>query len=391
MPLSWAHRGWAGHTPSVPVLTVSRGEFLDSVELRGRVKARKSVEISAPAETADLQILKLATDGSLVKQGDVIVEFDRSRAGQDLVQFRSALKAAQAEIEQGRAQARLTAEEDTNAVLKAGYEVESARLDASKAEIVSEIEGAEAKLKLADAQQKLREAQQKLKANQRSSAATVQGKIDAARKAAYDVERTERGLSKMSLKAPLSGMVSLSRSWSMQGETTFKPGDHSWPGAPIAEIPDISTLRIFARADETERGRLALQQPVTVHLDAVADRQFTGKLESIGTLTSMDLNDGWPFPRKFDLGISIDQSDPRLKPEMTAQVTVIVERVPNAITVPAQATFQKSGHSVAYVWNGSAFQERSIEIGRRNGDRILVASGLHPGDRVALRDPAEKE
>jgi len=70
---------------------------------------------------------------------------------------------------------------------------------------------------------------------------------------------------------------------------------------------------------------------------------------------------------------------------------VLVDKVPNALTIPAQASFQKSGRTVAYVWSGSKFQERVIEIGRRSGDRVLVVSGLHPDDQVALADPIGKE
>jgi multidrug efflux pump subunit AcrA (membrane-fusion protein) len=76
---------------------------------------------------------------------------------------------------------------------------------------------------------------------------------------------------------------------------------------------------------------------------------------------------------------------------MTAQMTVVVDKIPNALTIPVQASFQKSGQTVAYVWEGSKFQERTIEIGRRNGDRILVVKGLLPDDRIALSDPMAKE
>jgi multidrug efflux pump subunit AcrA (membrane-fusion protein) len=150
-------------------------------------------------------------------------------------------------------------------------------------------------------------------------------------------------------------------------------------------------MRIAARVDETERGRLALSQPVTLQLDAIADRQFTGKVERIGTIATSDFSAGWPIPRNFDLEIGIDQADPRLKPGMTVQITVIVDRVANAITIPAQASFLKSGQTVAYVWNGSAFQERAIQVERRSRDRILVSNGLKPGDLVALKDPSGKE
>ena len=76
---------------------------------------------------------------------------------------------------------------------------------------------------------------------------------------------------------------------------------------------------------------------------------------------------------------------------MTVQITVIVDRIPNAISIPTQASFVKEGRTVAYVWSGSRFEERPIQVERRSRDRCLISSGLRPGDRVALKDPSGKE
>jgi len=382
---------YSNRAPEVPTLDVKRGEFIDSIQFRGEVKAMKSVTISAPAEAGDLQIIKIAADGTQVQQGDVVVEFDKTKTEQDLAQHRSTLKSAQAEIDQAKAQARLTEEEDVTAVKKARFDVEAAKLDASKQEIVSKIEGAEANLKVADAEQKLHEVEEKLTADRAVNKATIESKVEASKKAAYDVQRAERSLTKMTLPAPASGMISLISTWRPGGEAPFKPGDRAWPGAPIAELPDVSTLRVSARADETERGRLALNETLSAQLDAIPDRQFTGKIEQISTIATIDFSAGWPIPRNFNLVIALDQADARLKPGMTAQLTVVVDRVANALTIPVEASFQKSGQTVAYVWQGSKFQERVIEVERRSRDRILVAKGLSAGDRVALKDPTVKE
>ena len=382
---------YSNRVPEVPTLDVKRGEFIDSIQFRGEVKAMKSVTISAPAEAGDLQIIKIAADGTQVQQGDVVVEFDKTKTEQDLAQHRSTLKSAQAEIDQAKAQARLTEEEDVTAVKKARFDVETAKLDASKQEIVSKIEGAEANLKVADADQKLHEVEEKLTADRAVNKATIESKVEASKKAAYDVQRAERSLTKMTLPAPAAGMISLISTWRPGGEAPFKPGDRAWPGAPIAELPDVSTLRVSARADETERGRLALNETLSAQLDAIPDRQFTGKIEQISTIATIDFSAGWPIPRNFNLVIALDQADARLKPGMTAQLTVVVDRVANALTIPVEASFQKSGQTVAYVWQGSRFQERVIEVERRSRDRILVAKGLSAGDRVALKDPTVKE
>jgi RND family efflux transporter MFP subunit len=382
---------YARRSPSLPTLEVKRGEFLDSLQFRGEVKALKSITISAPAEAGDLQIIKILPEGTPVKRGDVVVEFDRTKTEQELAQARSSLKSAEAEIEQAHAQARLAEEEDTTAVIKARYEVESAKLEASKQQIVSRIEGEGAKLKVSDAEQKLHETEEKLKSDRALNKATIAGKEQASKKANYDAQRAERALTQMSLRAPSPGTISLLQHWAGSGFANYKPGDRAWPGTSLAELPDASTLRVSARVDETERGRLALKQPVTIRLDAIPDRQFTGHTEKISAIATLDFNSGWPLARNFTLEIVLDQTDSRFKPGLTAQLTVVVDRIPDALTIPAQALFRKSGQDTAYVWQGTQFEPRVVEVGRRSGDRVLVARGLKPGERVALGDPSPKE
>jgi HlyD family secretion protein len=377
--------------PQVPTAEVKRGEFLDSLQFRGEVKARKSVTISAPSEAGNLQILKITPEGTRVKAGEMVVQFDGTKTEQELAQFKSALKSADAEVAQARAQARLAEEEDKTAVLKAHYDVETAKLEASKQEIVSRIEGEEARLKLADVEQKLREVEAKQKSDQQLHAATIKSKREASEKAKYDVERSDRALGQMMQRAPADGTISVLQHWTGSTMSAYRPGDHAWAGAAIAELPDVSTLRITARVDETERGRLAAQQPVTVRLNAIPDRQFTGHVDQISAIASLDFSSGWPITRNFLLEVALEQSDPRLKPGLTGEVIVVVDKVADAVTIPAQALFQKSGRNVAYVWRGGQFQERPVAVERRSGDKVLIARGITAGEQVALRDPTTKE
>lgn len=377
--------------PTRPTYQVRRDEFLDVLEFRGDLKAMKSVTISAPATGTSLQILKIVADGAQVHAGDMIVQFDASKARQDLAQDQSALKSAQADIAEARAQALLQEEQDKTAVAKARFDMESAKLDASEQEILSRIDGAEAKLKVADAVQALKESEAKLQSDQMTDQAKIQDKIDASAKAEFDVKRAGEALASTTLTAPTRGTVSLVSLWHGMGEGPFKAGEQAWPGAPIAELPDASSIRVEARADETQRGRLSVNEPVTAQLDAIVDRQFTGHIEKISTIASEDFSAGWPVPRNFNVQIALDQRDPRLRPGLTVHVTVIVSRVPGAITIPAQASFMRSGRNVAYVWDGTRFDERTIRVEKRSRDRLLISEGLRPGDLVALTDPTEAQ
>jgi HlyD family secretion protein len=91
------------------------------------------------------------------------------------------------------------------------------------------------------------------------------------------------------------------------------------------------------------------------------------------------------------LSLQIDQADPRLRPGMSATARVAVERLPNVIVVPAEASFVKAGKTVAYVLRGSKFEERVIEVARRGNGQLVIAKGLKPGERVATKDPTVVE
>jgi multidrug efflux pump subunit AcrA (membrane-fusion protein) len=72
---------------------------------------------------------------------------------------------------------------------------------------------------------------------------------------------------------------------------------------------------------------------------------------------------------------------------MSATFRIEVERFPDAIVIPAEAVFDKGGRVVAYVLAGNRFEERAIDVARRAEGRIMVARGLKPGERLALKDP----
>lgn len=375
----------------IPSALVQRTDFVDYIQVRGQVSARKSVTIAAPYEAGDLQIIKLAKNGAPVKKGDIVVQFDATTIKQGLAQDQSALKSAEAEIKQSQAQARLKEEQDLTDVMKARYDVQSATLDASKQEILSKIDGAEANLKVADAKQKLNDVEVKLKTDQESDAADVESKRQKSEQQAYALRQAERSLAALTLRAPLDGMVTLQSNWRasspMGTPLPFRQGDRAWAGAAIAELPDLATLQITGRIDETQRGRVQVGQIGSVRVDAIPDKDFTAKVAQISTIASMDFSGGWPFPRNFSLDFSLQKTDARLRPGMSANVRIAVDRVAQGIVIPSEAVFQKSGQSVAYILHGSSFEEQPIEVARRSGDQVLIAKGLQAGERVALRDP----
>lgn len=84
------------------------------------------------------------------------------------------------------------------------------------------------------------------------------------------------------------------------------------------------------------------------------------------------------------------QLDVLLRPGLLADVEIIVEKVPNAIHVPAQAVIQKEGKYVVYVRDGKRFNARPVKVVKRTENVMIISEGIKPGEEVAMQDPEAK-
>ena len=149
----------------------------------------------------------------------------------------------------------------------------------------------------------------------------------------------------------------------------------------------MSSIHLEARLDESDRGRLKVGQPAIVRIEAVPGKDFAAKVDLISVLARVDFSSGWPPVRNFDLGLILDERDPRIRPGMTATARIAADKLPSVTLVPAETIFQKDGRPVVYKLNGSKFDETSIEIVRRGREQAAVSTGVNPGDRIAVRRP----
>ncbi|MGH9314539.1 MAG: efflux RND transporter periplasmic adaptor subunit [Vicinamibacterales bacterium] len=384
-----------GSAPDLPTSEVTKGDFVDAVELRGEIRPIRSIVMAAPMQAGELQIVKLARNGSTVKAGDIVVQFDTSTVDRTIQEKRTEVKQAEAEIDQSRAQMKITEEQTATALMKARYDVDRAKIDlsAQSEELNTKIDREKAKLALADAEQRLKEGAEKARSDRAAAQADLNGKLRKREKALADLQRAERSRQNLEMRAPADGMVSIMpnfRAGGMFGSNAqeFREGDRAWSGAQVVELPDLSEIRFEARLDETDRGRIAAGQAATIRVDAVPDRQFTASVSDVSVLARVDFTSGtWPPARNFDLKLKLGEKDPRLRPGMSSTARIAVDRLPGSVIVPARAVFQKDGRPVVYLLDGRAFEARPVEIARRGKEQIAIRSGVSPGDRVATKMP----
>ena len=289
----------SGDAVDVPTTAAVKGEFIDYMRVRGEVKAVRSIPITAPSSAGELQILELAKNGTNVKKGDVVVRFDPVPVQRTHAEKQSELKQAEEEIGKTEAQYRIQEQQAQTDLLKARYDVQRAELDAVAHEFLPRLEAEQKKVALASAKERLREAERKFKALKDVASAEIASKRQKRDKARLDVQQAERQLGALQLVTPVDGVVTIMPNWrSCCPPPEFKAGDRAWPGQVIADVPDLATLRVTARLEEAERGRMQPGQAVIVRADAVPDRELTGKIGDISTLARIDFSN-WPPPAQF--------------------------------------------------------------------------------------------
>ncbi len=368
----------------LPLATARRGEFLVTVTCRGELVAEQSVQVNAP-NVPNLTIVWMAPPNSSVKPGDAILRFDASGAQRQLKEKEAALAQAVATLDQAKAQAGITAEQDNLEIAGLKQAVELARIEASKAEIVSAIQGEENRIALSLAQEKLRVKQAAAEFNAASAKSKIGSTESQRNKAQAETELTRSRIAMTEIRAPAGGIVSYAMNYSQgwMNAKPFKVGDNVWPGSAVAEIPNVESLRLKGKAEEIDRGKMSAGQDARVILDPFPEKTFHGKLERISALTEQSFE--WPPTRSFRAFAELGEADARLRPQMNGRMDIIVDRLPNAVSVPSKAVFSRDGRPVVLVPGKDALRAVYVEVLARNPDEVAVR-GIDAGTQVALVD-----
>ena len=373
---------------TLPMAPARRAEFLVMIRCRGELKAGRSAELYAPV-VPNLRIAWLAPPGEAVRRGDPVIKFDSSSAQQQLVQKEAALRQALATLAQAVAQERETAQQDQSDLADAKARVEVARLEASKAEIVSRIQGEENRIDLGVAEQNLKVEEATVALHATASKSRIASLTRQVQTAQADVDITKRRLAQMVIPAPLVGFVVIEPNFNQWPNTRpFREGDNVFAGMNLAEMPDLSTLMMDAKVEEIDRGRVAAGDGVRIHIDALPELDMPAKLDQISPMAELGIE--MPPTRSFRAYATLPHPDRRLRPGMNGGMDIVINRIPNAISIPSKALFTRAGKPVVYLASRGGYKPIEVQVQARNPDEIAV-TGVAAGALVALADPAKVE
>ncbi len=337
----FAKRGGAGPKELDPSLisTVKRGDLAIEVLETGKVQPREKVEIKSKVAG---QVLKVFVDaGDKVKKGQLLLQLD-----------------------------------------PVDYERQVARTDADVAAAKNALEFSELSLSRRENGLKERGVAQM---DVDTAAADVKAKKVALQTATVAYNAAQDQLHYTRIVAPMDGTIT---------ERGIQPGEVVTPGVQatfegkaLLTVSDLSTLIVKADLNQIDVAKVKLGQKVTVTLDALPGKTYDATITKIApaSITPKDKQ-----VDVFPVEATLDKADAAIKPGMTADVRIHIEKREHVISLPIEAVVKENGKQfvskVVPAENGKQKTDKvEVAVGARNDRDIEIQSGLKEGDKVLIK------
>ncbi len=287
---------------TVDLARVERRELFQSfVTASGEIVAGRYADIGSSVMG---RLVELAVaEGDAVRAGEVLARIDPVQAASEARAVAARLESLEAEVEAAAARAR----EAEQAVVRARAVFADGVLPRS------ELDAAEAAAEAAGAQL--------LAARRR----VAQGRAELA--------RARDSLAKTEITAPMDGVVT--RLSVREGEMVVV-GVQNQPGTILMTLSDLSAVDAEVKVAEADVLRLAAGQPAFVTLEALPERELSGRVVEIGA-SALPIAGAEAAAREFRVVVRLDEPEPGLRPGLTCDVRILAEEARDVLTVPLQA------------------------------------------------------
>jgi len=358
--------------PQWQTVSLARGNLRATVGATGEVEAHRSARLVWQTSG---RVVAAPRVGDEVRADQVLMELDPATWPQSLLQAQAQLYDLRRQYQQlevvGQAQAWNQYAEARYQEDRAAQNLESLYDQIAEGEVVSDItlERYESAKALATAQ---REYAEDVYRQWQEGAPPEQVALEA------QIAALERALEAARLTAPFDGTVTAVYT---SEDTPVQPG------AAALRLDDLSTLWIVADITEFDIPGVAPGQEAEVVFDGLPYQTFHGVVEEVAAVGTPDPASG---AMNFPVRIRLTDPDARIRPGMTAAVTLFTETYTDVLLVPNRAVRVVDGRPTVYVLRGGRPEPVTVRLGASSGEySVLIEGDLEEGDAIVLNPPRQ--
>lgn len=304
-------------------------------------------------------------EGDMVRRGQKLIDLERPAYAAQLQRAQAELANRRIEVERAR-----VALATANLTYKRAVSMQNQGLSAQELFDKAKLDIENARAGYASSQEGVRQAQ----------ALLTQAQTD---------------LSHTTIVSPIDGKVVQLNAH--EGEVVVT-GTMNNPASVIAVIADLAEILAEADVGETEVVGVKLGLPAKIKVDAVPDKEYQGRVVEIGSSATQRIGSGAGM-RYFKVKSAISNADDRLRPGMTAQVSIITSSEPNAVAVPIQSVVERvpprpgqkktdtaddnaPKKKYVFVVKDGVARMTEVTTGISDTTHVAITKGLKAGDQI---------
>jgi HlyD family secretion protein len=382
------------HAETAKTLTaykVAKAEFPHNIIITGELTPARSRDIKVPNTRSGFgnTVTFMVLEGTMVKQGERILEFDSSTLTSQQSEMERRVEEAKLQIAKTKVDQESNRLDSENALQQAKGDLQVAELYAKiPKDILPANTALKYKLDLERAQLALSKAQasyDNLVAN-----IPVQIKLQEINLAQseLDLQRVENDVALLTIDAPQDGIVIYGDNWA--NARKIQVGDQLFPGLTVMTLPDLNSLQVIGNVYDTELRSLSVGMICDVGLDGVPGRTWRGRIAS---LTNVAARKGFASQHKvFKAVVNLEKIDlDVMRPGMTARLEIPVS-LGAGLAIPREYIGMQTDGSY-YVLKGAdpkKVTRQNVQLGVYTERLAEILSGLSEGDSVLPLSAAAK-
>jgi HlyD family secretion protein len=397
-----------GSVISVSTMVVGLGDIHATVRVNGTVNAQNFAALMAPRILGsrsglnrggdgggggggpmgdfNLVLMKLANPGVRVKTGDVVAEFDPQNQLQRLDDYKDTAIQQENMVKKMLANLAAVKEAHNQQVRSAKADWDKAVLDLKTAEVRSAIDAEKYKLTVEENEANYKQLLAEAALVEESQRAQIRSSELNRDQSKIEVARAEANVKKMSVKAPMDGIVVM-QSIVRNGEFgQIREGDQVAAGQPFVQIVDPTSMVLNATVNQVDAEKLRLGMKAAIHMDAYPDIELPGTLVGIGAMAKASTFRA-RFVGEIPVRIKLEKTDPRVIPDLTGSAEIVLGSERNTMMAPLSAVFAEEGGSFVFVQGPEGWIKKKVELGLPNFTTVAIKSGVQKGDVIALQRP----
>ncbi|MBC7783996.1 MAG: efflux RND transporter periplasmic adaptor subunit [Burkholderiales bacterium] len=242
---------------------------------------------------------------------------------------------------------------------------------------------------LAQAEQKLERTKRENAANLSQKDADLQSKKQQLDLITRRVARSKEQLAACVIKAPADGMVVYQNQNQNRDNVAVAEGAQVREHQTLMRLPDASRMKVVFKINESQINGMKVGLPATVKLNG-DPKPLRGEITKISPVP--DSTDRWMNPDRKDYPVDcvLETTPPGLRPGMSVEVSILIDRQDDAISIPVAALYTAGSERYAFVPTDDGARPVKIpQIGRSNDQDVHIPEGLEVGQQVILLEAGQ--